>query len=272
MNAGGIIFLIVIVLAIVAILVYTNRKKEVVAIAPLAGPTAARKVYDTSKCYVKQPDPRMMLRIVRGTDAGTSYPFIGAIKYRDILLCGATLIDPMWCLGAAHCIAYLSEMTITLGKNDLDAPDGGEIRNIVEFYAHPRFNTASYNADIALFKLDAPVITIKPICLPLEFPPLDKYLVAGWGATENGPSSSRMLASEVFTTDGCKGINIVCAVNNIILSGPCLGDSGGPLFHLDTTNRYVIDGVVSRGAAKCVSTPTTFTKVAPYVDWILATI
>lgn len=214
-----------------------------------------------------------MLRVVRGLDAGDRYPFIGAIKYRNILLCGATLVAPLWLIGAAHCIAYLSDMTVTVGRNDLENLNGpGEIRNIVEFHAHPRFNSSTFEADLALFKIDAAIDNVKPICLPVGDAGdlFDRYIVAGWGSTETEPSTSRMMHATVYPADGCATVgDSLCAVNNILLSGPCSGDSGGPLFHLNELDQYVLDGVVSRGAPKCVSQPTSFTRVANYIDWIV---
>jgi len=232
------------------------------------------KYYDTSKCFIKPPVQG--LRIFRGTEAGPRYPFVGALKYRDVYLCGITLVAPLWCLGAAHCISYLSDMTVTVGRFDLDLVDIGQVRNIVEFHPHPAFNTSTFENDICLFKMDQPIDDIKPICLPIEeLSDQNEYLVVGWGATENAEATTRLQQVTVYPVKDCINSTkeTMCAINNIILGGPCLGDSGGPLFHLDqNSQRYIIDGVVSHGTSRCISQPTTFTRVASYIDWILSTI
>jgi secreted trypsin-like serine protease len=268
--------LLVSLVVLVVVLTRTSRSSKPVsatsgALIPLLPPV---KRYDTSTCYVRPPSRG--LRIYRGTEAGPQYPFVGALKYRDVYLCGLSLVAPLWCLGAAHCISYLSDMTVTVGRFDLDLVDVGQVRNIVEFHAHPRFNTSTFEADIALFKMDQPIDDIRPICLPVNgITDREEYLVVGWGATENAAATTRLQQVTVYPAKDClmSSEETVCAINNIILGGPCLGDSGGPLFHLDEkTQHYVIDGVVSRGASRCVSSPTSFTRVASYIDWILATI
>jgi hypothetical protein len=288
MNTRLVVFIIGLVVAVIILVIVIKTRTTTTTAKPsgTSGTSGATKPskrpYDTRSCYVKPPgaiggDRSLpMLRVVRGLDAGDRYPFIGAIKYRNILLCGATLVAPLWMIGAAHCIAYLSDMTVTVGRNDLDNVNGpGEIRNIVEFHAHPRFNSSTFEADLALFKLDIAIDNIKPICLPVgdAGDSFDRYLVAGWGSTETEPSTSRMMHATVYPAEGCATVgDSLCAVNNILLSGPCSGDSGGPLFHLNELDQYVLDGVVSRGAPKCVSQPTTFTRVANYIDWIVDTI
>lgn len=272
-----VVFTIVVVIAIIAVVIVNTRKTNSKP-SGMSTPPNNKRLYDTLSCYVKPPPGAIGdddLRIVRGLDAGDRYPFIGAIKYRNILLCGATLVAPLWLIGAAHCIAYLSDMTVTVGRNDLDNVNGpGEIRNIVEFHAHPRFNSSTFEADLALFKIDAAIDNVKPICLPVggDAAGVDRYIVAGWGRTESEPSTSLMMHATVYPAEGCATVgDSLCAVNNILLSGPCSGDSGGPLFH-ELDQRYVLDGVVSRGAPVCVSQPTTFTRVANYIDWIVDTI
>ena len=278
MNTALVVFTIVVVIAIIAlVIVVVNTRKTNSKPSGSSTTTPNKRLYDTRSCYVKPPEAiggdESTLRIVRGLDAGDRYPFIGAITYRNILRCGATLDAPLWLNGAAHCIAYLSDMTVTVGRNDLDNLDGpGEIRNIVEFHAHPRFNSSTFEADLALFKIDAAIDNVKPICLPVgdAGDSFDRYIVAGWGRTETEPSTSLMMHATVYPAEGCATVgDSLCAVNNILLSGPCSGDSGGPLFHLNDLDQYVLDGVVSRGAPVCVSKPTTFTRVANYIDWIV---
>lgn len=51
----------------------------------------------------------------------------------------------------------------------------------------------------------------------------------------------------------------------------CIGDSGGPLMHLDRkVIRWILSGVVSYGD-KCglINMPGVYTRVDYYLDWIL---
>jgi secreted trypsin-like serine protease len=269
-------FVVLLFLALVVLIIVMtiSSRKPLQTSTESSSETAVQTVknYDVSKCYIRPVDKK----IFGGTEAGSQYPFVGALKYKNVYLCGLTLIAPLWCLGSAHCISYLSGMTVTVGRYDLDLVDIGQVRNVVGFYPHPRFNTDTFEADIALFKLDKPIDDIKPICLPInETSDREEYLVVGWGSTENADSTTRLLQVTVYPSKDCasKSNETICATNNIIVGGPCFGDSGGPLFHLDQiTNRYIIDGVVSRGSGQCVSSPSIFTKVSSFIDWILATI
>ena len=114
MNTRLVVFIIGLVVAVIILVIVIKTRTTTTTAKPsgTSGTSGATKPskrpYDTRSCYVKPPgaiggDRSLpMLRVVRGLDAGDRYPFIGAIKYRNILLCGATLVAPLWMIGAAH--------------------------------------------------------------------------------------------------------------------------------------------------------------------------
>ena len=67
---------------------------------------------------------------------------------------------------------------------------------------------------------------------------------------------------------------MICAgKEGTILSG-CHGDSGGPYVCRNSAGRYVLQGAVSWGSARCSAAElyTVFARVAEFRDWIDAKI
>ncbi|NXD09961.1 OVCH1 protein, partial [Nothocercus nigrocapillus] len=70
------------------------------------------------------------------------------------------------------------------------------VKNIV---VHPSFDTVSYDSDIALVQLDAPLeysAAVRPVCLPNRTEPLSSSslcAVSGWGIIEEDGSRAKRL-------------------------------------------------------------------------------
>lgn len=169
--------------------------------------------------------------------------------------------------------------------------------NIAEVIAHPQYRPESRDKlhDIALIRLDrvAPSSdSILPICLPAGQALTKRYdgnrlIVAGWGKTENSSSSNVKLWVQipVMTNAACAPIyqrQLTLNANQMCAGGvkgkdSCRGDSGGPLMSAENVVRsrpgaqYVVAGIVSIGPAVCGAEgrPGIYTRVGPYVNWIL---
>lgn len=198
-----------------------------------------------------------------------------------------------------------------------DCADPAEDYAVESFVVHPDFNRPRrFSNDIGLIRLDRTVVMkrgllcvislnlrcfdrglhafadhIQPLCLPvtedLRTKQFKKYLVTGWGATENQTGSDVLLKAVVprVSNEVCQQrmvenrLNIqltelqMCAGGQDLVD-TCSGDSGGPLgmsSNLKGVDRFVQYGVVSAGVNSCgqKSVPGIYARVVNYMDWIL---
>ncbi|KAJ8674214.1 hypothetical protein QAD02_005476 [Eretmocerus hayati] len=122
--------------------------------------------------------------------------------------------------------------------------------SINRMFIHSRFTGQStdYQDDIALLQLAYPVhfgVSVRPICLPFDGWVMSSLEVVGWGETENGSRSEKLLKLRVQRQDieQCHkqyreltmtnlNPNQICALG-AYHSDHCDGDSGGPLMDVD---------------------------------------
>uniref|UniRef100_A0A2Y9D3Z2 Peptidase S1 domain-containing protein n=1 Tax=Anopheles quadriannulatus TaxID=34691 RepID=A0A2Y9D3Z2_ANOQN len=216
-------------------------------------------------------------------------------------VCGGTLINRRYVLTAAHCIKNTHVTTVRLGEFDLStlidynkrgdqhAPPPQDIA-IEQTIVHEAYNGRLKVNDIGLIRLAEEAAyndNVSPICLPVSPAMRTKqttYFVAGWGATESGFYSNRLLFGKVtlLPNDQCvqqlQRLDSYAKINNgqmcaigANLTDNCTGDSGGPLKTISINARYVQYGVVSLGLRTCgkQSAPGVYTRVENYADWIL---
>ncbi|NXA38826.1 OVCH1 protein, partial [Eudromia elegans] len=71
-------------------------------------------------------------------------------------------------------------------------------RRVRTIVVHPHFDLVSYDSDIALVQLDAPLeysAAVRPVCLPNRTEPLSSSslcAVSGWGITDEGDQAKRL--------------------------------------------------------------------------------
>lgn len=261
-------------------------------------------------------------RISRGNETRVfDHPWMVLLQYRHkgavIGGCGGSLINERYVLTAAHCIRTRSSLQLInarLGEHtrnseidcnvyknkegkeiERDCADEAKDYGIESSVVHPEFNSPRrFSNDIGLIRLDRDVVMkyhIQPLCLPvteeLRTMQFDKYLVTGWGATENQTGSDILLKAMVphVSNDICQQrmvenrLNIQLTDKQMCAGGQdqvdtCSGDSGGPLgmsSNFKGVDRFVQYGVVSAGVNSCgqKSVPGIYARVANYMDWIL---
>jgi len=256
----------------------------------------------------KQYHPQRGIVGGREVEEDASQPWVaalGIVSPRDDLvdlLCGATLINQISLLTAAHCVNNRQQesLIVTIGQNDLAGEDGEE-RKVVGILQHPQWEEGTPRHDLAILRLDRPV-HFTPVCLPsliekrlnlkarTEDIPRSGF-VSGWGRTSSGGSISPLLRTaevDVLPTDMCRSSypelfrvgndeGLICARGRRAARGlvgdACQGDSGGPLVVPDEGGSWTLQGVVAGGVGCGLANyPGVYVRVTSHLRWIYANI
>ncbi|KAH9510068.1 Transmembrane protease serine 13 [Bulinus truncatus] len=229
--------------------------------------------------------------IYNGTDAPeNAWPWLVLLSYLGSY-CGGVLIDSQWVLTAAHCIIFKSlTYTVYFGTRYSDFRD--YVSRITASYVvtHDEFDEKTLANDIALLKLESPVIfnvKVRPACLPVDgqdFSMNDRCYITGVGDRKI-PGEVVLQQARVYVVPD-KECSILWQINNVSTSwqnicagsvqkmaGTCVGDSGGPL-SCEIGNSYYVAGIVSLSPPNSSSDiiPDKHTKVSEYINWIFHTI
>ncbi|XP_056640963.1 transmembrane protease serine 9-like [Diorhabda sublineata] len=241
--------------------------------------------------FPKDVKTKSVSRIMGGENVSPphSYPYqaaLLAITSRKETFCGGTLIDRNWILTAAHCVNdNFLYAHILLGSHDITNTQekGRQVYYSDKVYVHDDLDLVTFQNDIALVKLSQSARLNNYVNLVKISSDSDTYVgktatILGWGATEFTSISNILKKVEVtvLSNDDCKFTNNVynsviqnthLCTSGVGTKGICDGDSGGPL---------IIDniqiGVASFGASDCAGTPSVFTRVSKFNDWITYTI
>jgi len=278
-----------------------------VALVALAGPASAQETpADPASPTVRSGGDD---RIIGGIKAPPGeWPSQAAIflTYREgsysetYQVCGATVIDPMWVLTAAHCVSdgprYVTparDLSVRVGTQDLAS--GGRSIRVARVVVRPSYSPRGISNDVALLQLASATDVPRDleVASPTDIPWSGANLTtAGWGQSDqpgdyspnqlrqvdvpamSGPECQTALndARAEFGTPAYHSSHLCTGPLGSGGRGPCYGDSGGPLVW-ETGGRKILVGIVSWGAY-CASpeTPSVFSKVASASRWIADTI
>ncbi|KAJ3090167.1 Chymotrypsin-like elastase member 1 [Quaeritorhiza haematococci] len=214
--------------------------------------------------------------------------------------CGASLIAKNLILTAAHCVDAFSsfgEVTASAHRYDQQATTAAE--KGIDFTVKQRFLNPNWKrnvangGDIALLVVEPKSPADNSTTIPyLEVGKTtakpaakDVVTIAGWGLLKDrrdGGKPARFLQEvdvPVLSIPDCQsyykegGDEVTKAINEKLIcvgeppaKSACQGDSGGPLFGIEN-GKPVLYGVTSFGG-KCGATPTLYTRIASYSDWL----
>ncbi|XP_033016102.1 complement factor I [Lacerta agilis] len=244
------------------------------------------------QCGIANHTVTRQKRIVGGFTAGKDeFPWQVAIKdERTAVNCGGVYIGGCWVLTAAHCVRESRAHTyqVWTGMLNTVVQEGIiEAFQVVKVIVHEKYNTKTYENDIALLELK-PKDTNSPTCYPRDSLPVcvpwSKYMfkgghqckVSGWGLNKEFSRQFDLKWGYIYLMENCSEIygnryfeGMECAGTHDGSVDSCKGDSGGPLVCFDSNNVGYVWGVVSWGE-NCGEKghPGVYTKVAHYFSWI----
>ncbi|CAO1367849.1 unnamed protein product [Diamesa hyperborea] len=262
--------------------------------------------YTRVSAYIDWINQKMEPFIVGGQDAVPhSAPYMISLQFlrRNGLFghsCGGSIINPMWILSAGHCITLtprepvVDTFKIIAGQHDLSTDSGNEqVRDVVAWAIHENYTGDVGPNDIAVLRLDTPLIFIVGIVEPVNLPqagrvPVGDVTLFGWGSiseteTAEIPNILQTVVKDIIPINICREIlevtfpNAPLSTTNIC-TGPlqsritaCSGDSGGPIVQGVQNENLEIVGVASWiSAFPCgaINAVTVYVRVSAFIDWI----
>ena len=143
-------------------------------------------------------------------------------------VCTAELVSPTYVLTAAHCAGA---STVQIGATDRTTVTPIAVSNAI---VHPAYDSVNRYYDVALLHLATPVYNTPPVQLATQAQ-ADSYLtanraavIAGWGRTTSTGGYSNVLTQRGAVMYGLN-LQFTWIVYFNSSTGPCAGDSGGPL-------------------------------------------
>uniref|UniRef100_A0A3Q3WMW3 Peptidase S1 domain-containing protein n=1 Tax=Mola mola TaxID=94237 RepID=A0A3Q3WMW3_MOLML len=223
-------------------------------------------------------------QIIGGDDASPGeWPWQVTLQLDSNHFCGGSLISDQWVLTAAQC-----RITVFLGRHNVSGPNPNDVsRKVEDAVCHPDYDVFTFDNDICLLKLSAPVNFtdyIYPVCLAAAnstFHSGTSSWVTGWGNEFKSASTLPDILQEVEVpvvgNNECEcsypsGItdNMICSGHRQGGKGICQGDGGGSLLIEDRNNSVWLQiGILSftRGCALPMI-PAGYTRVSRYQEWI----
>jgi len=175
--------------------------------------------------------------------------------------CAGTVIGSTMILSAAHCFPdRITAKMIKIAAGSTYIPSPEQLLRVKKIHNHQNYNPDSFQNDLSVLELEKPLVyseKILPACLPTEDKALrilDSCDVIGWGQTENGTTSQRLLHARIdFLNDSeCKSKFSLHNLDTLVCydsdkgSDTCQGDSGASII-CSTGTADITMGVSSFG-------------------------
>ncbi|XP_044010210.1 venom serine protease 34-like [Aphidius gifuensis] len=229
------------------------------------------------QCGLQNPS-----RIVGGKETGVNeYPMVAGLVQRKEIICGATIINNVQVVTAAHCLynQNISDFFVVVGEHNTNSENESnatKVYKIERWDEHPNYDPSKEINDIAVITIDGLIEFnqfVGPVCLPFQHYQ-DSF--AGWGTTSFANAPSSVLQStevSVLTnkecTDSFPQIQYTQMCTYARNRDSCQMDSGGPVMWKNpTTKRLVLVGIISSGTDCGGASPGVNTRVGSFIDFI----
>ena len=210
------------------------------------------------------PQSTFSTAVVNGTEADrANFPGIVKLEPRRRIPgttrtssghCAATRISDQWFVTAAHCLdSEYDTVNLVAGVNRLNDPNAKRVAAQTTI-CHSSYGGSAeeYANDIALIKLAPDAAAVLDDVPTARFGATEKLLgatnyptvdMAGWGLTGFSDNlSNELLTAQLKTNNVGPAIISIASQNG---AGPCVGDSGGPLFVTEADGEKTLVGVLS---------------------------
>lgn len=238
-------------------------------------------------------DPSVGAAAVNGFAASlAAFPGIVKIEPRTTLPngaissghCSATRIADNWFITAAHCVDDTFEEIRLIGEAENLRSPLARTASATLAICHGGYHGTGngYANDLALIRLtdeqtaafaNVPIARYGATEKPLAPANYDLADMAGWGLTQfGGKLSNNLLAASLSITGSGPAVIYVASRGG---AGPCIGDSGGPLFVTEEDGTRTLVGVLSvveqnpqTGTFCSGDYNGRYTNLQGYADWI----
>ncbi|KAF5299445.1 hypothetical protein FQR65_LT01025 [Abscondita terminalis] len=200
----------------------------------------------------------------RDSSNSFEFPWLAALLNNNEYFCSATLINDRYVLTTAQCMIRMQNLLVLfldMARSNQFLENGQTltfVRRINKILIHRLFRIGgTYNNDIALLRLDAPIIfdvTLTPVCLPPDFRSFEDFngLVTAWNNLNLSAGTSPLMQQtdvriipnyECRRTGYGQGIteNMICTRSLDSEDGACQSDNGGPLQVTNGTFYILVD-------------------------------
>jgi secreted trypsin-like serine protease len=126
-------------------------------------------------------------------------PYQAALIYRNLQICGGSVLNTRFILSAAHCTHNLDaeSLSIFIGSENLSS--GGDLIKVMSYLNHPKYVPSTFDYDFSIIKIEVSQTFPSNVAFTILPSPKDKlkkgdsFLISGWGETKSASDDRGIL-------------------------------------------------------------------------------